>query len=114
MLTFGIKGFIDEYNLVQMMWPGLIQPETDEPWFKVQTDNTVFISCNTEGASIAYQINDEIGQQSWNLYHKPLKLTKGDKIVSQAVRIGYKTSNIESVELTGKPFTELSITKINK
>ena len=98
-MTVGDKGFIDEYNLVQMMWPGLIQPETDKPLVKVQNDNTVFISCTTEGASIAYQINDEIGQQSWNLYHKPLKLTKGDKIVSQAVRIGYKTSNIESVKI---------------
>jgi arylsulfatase A-like enzyme len=97
-MTFGDKGFIDEYDLVQMMWPGLKQPVTDEPVFIIGK-NTIDISCSTEGASIAYQINDEIGKHHWNVYHKPLVVKKGDEIVSRAVRIGYKTSTIESLKV---------------
>lgn len=97
-MTVGDKGLIDEYDLVQMMWPGLIQPETEKPVLNI-VKNTVSILCNTEGASIAYQVNDEIGKQHWNLYHKPVSLQKGDKIAARAVRIGYKTSGIKLLNL---------------
>lgn len=97
-MTVGDKGLIDEYDLVQMMWPGLIQPETEKPVLNV-VKNTVSILCNTEGASIAYQVNDEIGKQHWNLYHKPVSLQKGDKIAARAVRIGYQTSGIKLLNL---------------
>ena len=97
-LRIGDTGFIDEYDLVQMMWPGLKQPETSQPELKIEK-NTVSISSKTEGASIGYQVNSEIGQKHWNLYHKPLTLQKGDKIVARAVRIGFKTSGIQQIVL---------------
>ena len=90
-LKYGDKGFIDEYDLVQMMWPGLNQPVTQKPEIRI-VNNEVSISCATEGASIAYQLNNGIGQPFWNVYYKPVHLQKGDKIIARAVRIGYKTS----------------------
>jgi len=86
------KGLIDEYNLVQLFWPGLIQPETEEVTIIQEKDN-IKLKCNTEGASIGYQLDDQIGSERWMLYFKPLKLKKGQKIVVRAKRIGYKTSN---------------------
>lgn len=86
------KGLIDEYNLVQMFWPGLLQPATEKVDV-VQDSGLIRLNCNTEGASIGYQLDDQIGSERWMLYYKPLKLEKGQKIVARAKRIGYKISN---------------------
>lgn len=84
-------GFVPEYDLVNMMWPGMVQPETDAVQF-VQKDGFWHLSSSTEGASIAYQVGDKIGGKHWSLYHQPIPV--GGKIVARAVRIGYKTSEI--------------------
>lgn len=86
------KGLIDEYNLVQLFWPGLIQPVTE----KVKITNEkemVSLTCETEGASIGYQLDDQIGSERWLLYHEPLKLKKDQKILVRAKRIGYRISD---------------------
>jgi arylsulfatase A-like enzyme len=91
-LNVNDKGLIDEYNLVQLFWPGLVQPSTNE--VKVaSTKKGVVLSCDTEGASIGYQLDDGIGSERWLLYNKPIQLKKGQKIITRAKRIGYKTSN---------------------
>jgi len=82
-------GFIPEYDLVNMMWPGMVQPETEAVQFE-QKDGFWHLSSATEGASIAYQVGDKIGDKHWELYHQPIPV--GEKIVARAVRIGYKTS----------------------
>ena len=84
-------GFVPEYDLVNMMWPGMVQPETEAVQF-VQKDGFWHLSSSTEGASIAYQVGDKIGGKHWSLYHQPIPV--GGKIVARAVRIGYKTSEI--------------------
>ncbi len=86
------KGLIDEYNLVQMFWPGLIQPTTDKVVINLEKE-IINLSCSTEGASIGYQLDDQIGSERWMLYNDPLKLKKGQKIIVRSKRIGYKISD---------------------
>ncbi|MBK3519864.1 sulfatase-like hydrolase/transferase [Carboxylicivirga marina] len=90
-------GFIPEHDLVNMMWPGGIQPET-KPVKIEKNGRSIELHSATEGASIVYQLNEEIGSKHWQLYSKPIKITKG-KIAVRAVRIGYKTSKISTVNL---------------
>lgn len=85
------KGLIDEYNLIQLFWPGLVQPVTEKVAITTEKE-LVKLSCPTEGASIGYQLDDRIGSERWMLYHEPIKLKKGQKIVVRAKRIGYKIS----------------------
>jgi hypothetical protein len=54
------KGLIDEYNLVQLFWPGLIQPATEQVVVN-EEKGLVSLSCATEGSSIGYQLDDQIG-----------------------------------------------------
>lgn len=84
-------GFVPESDLVNLMWPGMIQPETAKVTFS-KSEGKLVLSSSTEGASIAYQIGDEIGGKHWRLYHEPIPEAKN--IAARAVRIGYKTSEI--------------------
>lgn len=92
-LEIGDLGFIPESDLVNMMWPGMVQPTTEQVSFKKETDQ-LRLSCSTAGASIAYQLDDDIGGSRWRYYHKPLALGGFKKIAARAVRIGYKTSAV--------------------
>jgi len=85
------RGLIDEYNLVQLFWPGLVQPETEKAVITMEK-GIVKLSCVTEGASIGYQADDQIGTERWMLYNKPLNMKKGQKLIVRAKRIGYKIS----------------------
>ncbi len=96
-LEIGDLGFIPESNLVNMMWPGMIQPNTENVLFKKETGKLT-LSCNTEGASIAYQVDDEIGGSRWKLYSQSLPVASFKKIAARAVRIGYKTSLVSYFE----------------
>ncbi|MGC4233405.1 MAG: sulfatase-like hydrolase/transferase [Niabella sp.] len=90
-LEVGDKGLIDEYNLVQLFWPGLMQPATEKV-VVTQSKSEISLSCPTEGASIGYQTDGQIGSERWTLYHQPIKLKPGQKLIARAKRIGYKTS----------------------
>ncbi|TAJ14537.1 DUF229 domain-containing protein [Marinilabiliaceae bacterium JC017] len=91
-LEVGDMGFIPEHDMVNLMWPGFIQPQTQKVVFQPSGKGTVVMSSATQGASIAYQTGSEIGTDHWHLYVKPFKLKRSEKIVARAVRIGYKTS----------------------
>ncbi|TRX71762.1 sulfatase [Carboxylicivirga sp. M1479] len=93
-LAINDKGFIPEHDLVNMMWPGGVQPATLPVTYSKEGKNLALHS-GTQGASIAYQMGANIGSDHWQLYSKPLK-TKSGRIVARAVRIGYKTSDITS------------------
>jgi N-sulfoglucosamine sulfohydrolase len=80
-------GFVPEHDLVQLMWPGLVQPETGAVVFTMK-DAQLHLSCPTPGASIGYKIDDG----RWQLYHKPIKAAPGSGISAKAIRIGYKPS----------------------
>ncbi|MDG5766041.1 sulfatase-like hydrolase/transferase [Balneolales bacterium ANBcel1] len=88
-LEAGDMGFIPERDLVKMMWPGLIQPETKPVQFSHSGDK-VTLRSPTEGARIAYQLGDRIDGDHWELYHKPVSLSAGETIQAKAVRIGYR------------------------
>ncbi len=96
-------GQIPEAELISIMWPGNIQPETEKPIFK-KTQNTIEIIDNTPGASIVYMITEnkdaEIGLEGkWKLYKKPVTLSKGKYLLSRAERIGFKTSEVSRFSL---------------
>ncbi|PSL06576.1 sulfatase [Cecembia rubra] len=94
-LDVGDLGFVPEYDLVNMMWPGMKQPVTKPVEYK-QIGNHWHLSSATEGASIAYQIGENIGSKHWELYHKPIPV--GEKVAALAVRIGFKTSEVSYKE----------------
>jgi len=93
------KGFMQEIDLIKLMWPGLKQPETHTPKIEVlqQTENEKLlkITCATPGASIAYRLNTD-PKGYWHLYLHPVSLSDHSSIKAKAIRIGY----IESNEIT--------------
>lgn len=90
------KGFVPEHDLIEMFWPEMKQPITQNVTFKKNNKGTLKLNSLTEGASIGYQIGDDIGTNHWNLYLKPLRIDTSQKILARAIRIGYKTSEITS------------------
>lgn len=87
-----------EKQLVWEMWPGGLQPVTEDPVISVK-NGLATISCPTEGASIAYQINGKgYTPSQWFLYTGPVKLNKDDKIIAKAIRIGYKESGLKELK----------------
>jgi len=90
-LAVNDKGLIDEYNLVQLFWPGLVQPVTEKVEIR-EKNGLIELTCGTAGASIGYQVDDQIGSDRWMVYHEPFCLKEGQKVVARAKRIGYRTS----------------------
>ena len=52
----------------------------------------VNIKCATEGASIAYQLNQPDGSNRWFIYTEPVLVKQGDRLRAVAQRTGYKLS----------------------
>lgn len=88
--------------LTREMWGGKeAPPETATPQV-IKLNSGIFINCVTTGASIGYKINateaaaKETG--GWKLYqYQLIPLKKGDRILIQAQRIGFKPSAISWV-----------------
>ena len=81
-----------EKELVWEMWPGGVQPITEDPVIS-ESNDSIIISCSTEGASIAYQINGKgFKEGHWFLYTKPFVIGEGDVVSARAIRIGFKES----------------------
>jgi hypothetical protein len=107
-------GDISEYAMKEMMWPGGEQPETAPPHFvpnapgnrnKEMTDQggtfdgpmTLSLYCATQGASIAYTLEEGEDDVQWLLYNGPIRLKNGTTTVrAKAIRYGFKHS--EEVE----------------
>ncbi|MEP4095823.1 sulfatase [Reichenbachiella sp.] len=79
------------------MWPGGIQPQTETPIVN-SVGGQVSITCQTEGASIAYLIRDEKIEPSlddgWKVYSEPVTLMPGQVLFAMATRIGFEDSEI--------------------
>ena len=89
--------FYNEIDLVKNMWPGMVQPETLSPEIKINK-NEAFISSDTEGASIVYQINHKgYTPNHWFIYSEPFSVNQGDTVSALAHRIGYKESVVMEV-----------------
>ena len=86
---------LPEPELVKRLWPpDGIQPVTEPVNFS-RTNGNISMSSPTYGASIAYQLNEEIGGGHWRLYTNVLPETEVDSIIAAAIRIGYKQSRTE-------------------
>ena len=85
-----------EKELFWSMWQDGVQPATEAPKI-FRTGDSVKMTCATEGASIAYQINGKgYAKDHWYLYTKPFKTESGNEITATAIRIGYKQSEFVS------------------
>lgn len=104
---FGDKGFIPEKELVAHMYPNGQQPTTQNPKIIIKK-NKVAIKCDTEGASMVYKIEsvqasmqkiDSRYVARWQVYTKPFKVEKGNKVFAIATRIGFKQSEEQVLEI---------------
>lgn len=88
-------GFIDEKTLINKFWPNNIQPGTDTPLI-IKIENTILITCKTEGATIGYRRQADSGEpaQSWNIYTDEFVIGAGVSIEVVAHRIGFKPSKV--------------------
>ena len=84
-------GLIPEKELIKILWPpNGKQPVTPNPVITIR-DQKVHLSCQAEGASIAYQLNEE---GRWLLYTEPFAAANAQIIVTQAIRLGWKPSQM--------------------
>ncbi len=87
---------IPESDLVKLLWPpDGIQPVTEPVQFSMKND-TVYLFCDTKGASIAYQLSSQDNKNWWQLYSLPVEFEKGDTVKAVAIRIGYKQSSMNT------------------
>jgi len=91
----GDKGFVPEGEMLRGMWPDLEQPQTIKPKAKIRKGQ-VSLTCDSKGASIAWQITENGKSQSewkhWSVYDGPIALKPGQFLHAVAIRIGYKQS----------------------
>ena len=108
-LSRALDGWIEETNdpltlpepeLVKLLWPpDGAQPVTEDVTFSISDGSLTLIS-PTEGASVAYQLNDAIGGNHWMLYTGPLHTGTVDSLAATAIRIGFKQSSISRYDST--------------
>jgi arylsulfatase A-like enzyme len=102
-------GWMSEDQMVELFWPGGIQPETIVPKFIINSPKNIErhatesleviegpceikLQCPTNGASIAYTF-EEGGNAAWKLYSAPVSMDSGEYTMrAKAIRIGYKES----------------------
>ncbi|MEX0685123.1 MAG: sulfatase-like hydrolase/transferase [Balneolales bacterium] len=101
-------GFIPEDQMAETFWPGNIQPQTNSPFFVVNSEEererewldeggkftipyTVSLISTTDGASIVYT-TDEGDNPHWKLYTSRINITNPVKIRARAIRYGYAES----------------------
>ncbi|ANQ52584.1 sulfatase-like hydrolase/transferase [Flammeovirga sp. MY04] len=80
---------LNEFDQAEQMWPGGVQPKTQTPKSQVQ-DQKMVLTCDTEGASIAYQMNDD---QRWHIYTSPIQMENITQLKAKAIRYGYDESD---------------------
>lgn len=83
-----------ETELVKKLWPpDGIQPQTAKVIYDL-SGGYIHLSSATKGASIVYQVNEQIGKEHWNLYTTQISQKNIDSIAVTAIRIGFKQSEI--------------------
>ena len=93
----GDRSEVSESEMVFEMWQGASQPETAPPTAKVEAleagVKAISLTATTKGASIGYKKNND----SWQIYTRPVRLEKTDKLLAKAIRYGYKESKAIAV-----------------
>jgi arylsulfatase A-like enzyme len=84
---------LSEAELREELWPGGEQPSVSTPVFEKDGNGALKISCETPGASIAYQIvRRGLNGNHWLLYTAPITVMPDDVVSATATRIGYRMS----------------------
>ena len=85
-----------EPELIEHFQPGGNQPIVALPKVSIEK-GIATLTCNTEGASIAYQINGKGNDEKhWFLYTTPFAVKPSDQISVIGVRAGYKDSSLQA------------------
>ena len=88
---YGDLGEISETALIKKLWPpDGVQPVTSNPVIEIQ-NGVAEINCETDGSSIAYRLGED---ESWLLYTQPFKVKKARLVEAQAIRLGWKESQV--------------------
>jgi len=92
----GDLGMVPEAVLMEEMKPGGQTPQTEPPMIAID-GNRVSLSCQTEGASIVYQVRQGESWSRWKLYVKSFSISeqkdeKMPKVKAQASRLGFANS----------------------
>jgi arylsulfatase A-like enzyme len=92
-------GAVPERRMIAAMWPGMTQPVTAAPAFKLRTGragSSVALSAPTAGASIGYSLEGPDAER-WSLYTGPVPLAPGRRLWAKAIRYGYVESAVVAV-----------------
>jgi hypothetical protein len=95
----GDLGHVPESELIDIFWPGRVQPRTDNVTYVIR-DQTIFLECKTPGAGIGYQVTP-LGSPlspSWEVYLQPVKIRPSVKVTAIAHRIGFAVSDTLRLE----------------
>ena len=86
-------GLIPENEMIEQFWPDRVQPVTQPPIINLK-DGNLYLSSETEGANIAYQIisGEQVANGTWQVYSKPLRLSSSQRLIAIAHRIGFAPS----------------------
>ena len=91
MEQYGDLGDLPEPELVKLLWPpDGKQPLTEPAEYRIVNDS-LYLSCETEGASIVYQTPSDTldGKSHWKLYTAPVAM-KEKPFAARSCRIGYQ------------------------
>ncbi len=90
----GDLGLVPEPILMERMRPGGLRLATSQPSVSIsrlENRRRVTLSCETDGASIAYAIG---ASRHWQLYHQPFSVEPGEAVRAKSVRLGYSESRL--------------------
>lgn len=93
------KGLMPEPELIESMWPGMVQPQTAAPVIS-RRGNSISLTSSTEGASLGYQFlaAGAAPGETWQIYQAPIEIPANQRLVVIAHRIGFKPSAIVTVQ----------------
>ena len=97
---FEDTGMQPEAELIESIWPGMVQPATAAPTIELN-GRQVTIRCTTEGATIGYKIvvpEEDPETMAWTIYQAPFEVPEGKQLIAIAHRIGYARSGEVIVE----------------
>ena len=90
--SFEDLNMIPEEELIAKFWPEGQKPRTEEPFFSKE-GGKIQLDSRTEGASIGYRVFSGVDTVStWKVYTHPITITKDQKVVAIAHRLGYYPS----------------------
>ncbi|GIS21343.1 MAG: hypothetical protein CM15mP121_1950 [Bacteroidota bacterium] len=70
------------------------QPVTEDVVFSLNSDGLLSLTTVTPRCIHWISIDENIGSNSWEFYHKPLSINEDQQIAREQIRIGFKASNI--------------------